>query len=201
MRQHAPRPVPNRRPPPGVAFALSLLAATALVVVALSAPASSLVSSRLYSILSAAHGVLALTYLLASTIGVYLAWRLLHGDDVEWSHLAAICAACAVLSLLTVVLGNWLYVGYRAPRPDSPRAWLLANNPHAHSTFFEFKELVSLFTLPLAVSVSFIVWRGGRLVLEDRVLRVTAAVLLLLNAFYVLMCFGLGAAVTRIRML
>jgi len=65
--------------------------------------------------------------------------------------------------------------------------------------FFEFKEFGALFTLPLTVVTAFILWSYGAQVLDRPWLRYTVAVLMGLAFFYLVIAFGLGAAVTKPR--
>jgi hypothetical protein len=65
----------------------------------------------------------------------------------------------ATLAFLTIVFGNWIYIADRANTPDSPRSYFLAKMPDVHKVFFEFKEYVALFPLPLSVAV--FVWLGA----------------------------------------
>ena len=55
------------------------------------------------------------------------------------------------------------------------------------------------FTLPLAVCAAFILWRYGVQTLERPWLRYSVAVLMGLAFFYLVVAFGLGAAVTKLR--
>jgi hypothetical protein len=86
---------------------------------------------------------------------------------------------------------------YRAK--DGPRTYLKANMPVIHGIFFEFKEFMALFTLPLTVVAAFVLWYYGAQVLERRWMRYTVAIVLALSFFYLVVAFGLGAAVTKLR--
>jgi hypothetical protein len=92
-----------------------------------------------------------------------------------------------------------LYIFYRAKSPDSPRSHFMATAPSIHQIFFEFKEFGALFTLPLAVTAAYLLWRYGAQVMERTWLRYTIAVLLGLSFFYLVVAFGLGAAVTKLK--
>ena len=65
--------------------------------------------------------------------------------------------------------------------------------------FFEFKEFTALFTLPLSVAATFILWRYGRQILERNWTRTSVAILIALHFFYFMLAFGLGAAVTKLK--
>jgi hypothetical protein len=92
-----------------------------------------------------------------------------------------------------------LAVYYRAPIPESPRSHFLKTAPEIHRIFFEFKEFGALFTLPLTVVAAFILWKYGPQVLDRPWLRYTVAVLMGLAFFYLVVAFGLGAAVSKLR--
>jgi len=79
------------------------------------------------------------------------------------------------------------------------RSYFVKNMPEVHKIFFEFKEFGALFTLPLAVCAAFILWRYGVQTLERPWLRYSVAVLMGLAFFYLVVAFGLGAAVTKLR--
>jgi hypothetical protein len=58
---------------------------------------------------------------------------------------------------------------------------------------------MALFTLPLTVVAAFVLWYYGAQVLERRWMRYTVAIVLALSFFYLVVAFGLGAAVTKLR--
>ena len=148
---------------------------------------------------AAFHGVAAFLYLFVGTIGLYLGWRLLTGHIRAFADLQLLAVVGATLSFIAIAFGNWLYIFYRAKAPDSPRTYFLKTMPHIHSIFFEFKEFSALFTLPLMVCAAFILWRYGTQVLARPWLRYAVAVLLGLSFFYLVVAFGLGAAVTKLK--
>jgi hypothetical protein len=141
----------------------------------------------------------AVLYLIVGTIGLYLGWRLFAGRIRAFSDLQLLSTVAATLSLIAIVFGNWLYIFYRANNPEGPQLWFLANMPMVHKIFFEFKEFTALFTLPLTVTAAFILWYYGAQVLDRKWMRYTVAVLLALSFFYLVVAFGLGAAVTKLR--
>ena len=164
---------------------------------ALTAPPSVLLGDSSWAVISAFHGLGATTFLLAATIATYLAWRLYIGEIKAFKDLKWLAAFSTVMSVVTIAFGNWIYIGYRAP--GGPRAFFLANMPAIHAVFFEFKEFIALFTLPLTVAAAFILWYYGAQVLDRKWMRYTVAVLLTLAFFYLVVAFGLGAAVTKLR--
>jgi hypothetical protein len=98
-----------------------------------------------------------------------------------------------------VLFGNWIYIAYRAPVPSSPRSYFLETMPVIHEIFFEFKEFMALFTLPLAVGAAFVIWYYGDQLRVRPAIRNLLAATLVLVFFYFMVTFGLGAAITKLR--
>jgi hypothetical protein len=141
----------------------------------------------------------AFLYLFVGTIGLYLGWRLLTGRIRAFADLQLLATVSATFALIAIGFGNWLYIYYRAKAPDSPRSHFLATAPEIHRIFFEFKEFAALYTLPLTVVAAFLLWKYGPQVMGRPWLRYTIAVLLGLSFFYLVVAFGLGAAVTKLK--
>lgn len=172
------------------------VAAVALIALVTS-PAASLLGPSQYAIPSTLHGIAALVYVIISTVLVYMAYRL-YTDRLESYHDLKILAALAALfSFVTIVFGNWIYMYYRAP--GGPRAYFLENQPAIHEFFFEFKEFAALLTLPLSVAAAAILLREGEHLRSRPLTRQAVAVLLVLSWIFLLLAFGLGAAITRLR--
>lgn len=176
-----------------------IMIGTALAFTLATAPFAKLLGPGAGALPAAFHGMAAFLYLFVGIIGLYLGWRLMTGRIRAFADLQLLSAVAATFSLLAIVFGNWLYIYYRAKTPDSPRSYFLATMPEVHRIFFEFKEFTALYTLPLTVAAAYILWRYGTQVLEHRWLRYTVAVLLGLSFFYLVVAFGLGAAVTKLR--
>lgn len=182
-----------------LAVVVAILIGTALAFVLATAPFTHLIGHSRAALASALHGLSAFLYLIVGTIGLYLAWRLWTGRIRAFADLQLLATVSATLSFIAIFFGNWLYIYYRAKDPESPRSWFMANMPMIHKIFFEFKEFVALFTLPLTVAAAFILWYYGAQVLDRKWMRYTVAVLLALAFFYLVVAFGLGAAVTKLR--
>jgi hypothetical protein len=178
---------------------VAVLIGSALAFTLATAPMARLLGAGAGAIPAAFHGMAAFLYLFVGTIGLYLGWRLLTGRIRAFADLQLLATVSATFSFLAIVFGNWLYIYYRAPIPDSPRSYFVKNMPEIHRVFFEFKEFTALFTLPLTVTVAFLLWRYGTEVLDRPWLRYTIAVLLGLSFFYLLVAFSLGAAVTKLK--
>jgi len=180
-------------------FVVIVLLAIAAVIVLATAPFATLIGPSAYALSGALHGMFAFLLMVVVTIGLYVAWSLFVGRLKAFSDLQLITTVMATLAFLTIVFGNWVYIAYRANTPDSPRSYFLAKMPDVHKVFFEFKEYVALFTLPLSVAAAYIVWRYGKQILERDWIRTAVAILVALHFFYFVMAFGLGAAVTKLK--
>lgn len=182
-------------------WALAYVVVGAIGVVALlalaTAPVAALLGDGSYAIPSALHGVAAITYLIVATVAAYLAYRL-YGGRLERLHDLRILACFnAFFSLVTILFGNWVYIAYRAK--GGPRSYFLENNPVIHQIFFEFKEFIALFTLPLSVAAAFVLLRHGDELVKHSRLRQAVAVALGLSWLYLILAFSLGAAITKLR--
>jgi hypothetical protein len=195
---HEPREVHEASTRSLVAVAV-LMIGSALGFTLMTGPFTHLLGAGAGAVPAAIHGLTAFLYLFVGTIGLYLGWRLLTGRISAFADLQLLAVVMATLSFLAIVFGNWLYIYYRAKDPGSPRSYFMANSPEVHKIFFEFKEFGALFTLPLTVCAAFVLWRYGRHVMEQPWLRCTVAVLLGLSFFYLVVAFGLGAAVTKLK--
>jgi hypothetical protein len=182
-----------------LAAVVGILIASALGFTAMTAPIAKLLGSGGGAVPAAFHGMAAFLYLFVGTIGLYLGWRLLTGRIRAFADLQLLATVSATFALIAIGFGNWLYIYYRAKTPDSPRSHFLATAPEIHRIFFEFKEFAALYTLPLTVAAAFILWKYGAQVMERPWLRYTLAVLLGLSFFYLVVAFGLGAAVTKLK--
>ncbi len=176
-----------------------LLVGSALGFTAMTAPITKLVGAGEASFAAAFHGLAAFLYLFVGTIGLYLGWRLMTGRIRAFADLQLLATVAAAFSFIAIVFGNWLYIYYRAPVPDSPRSYFVKNMPEIHKIFFEFKEFSALYTLPLTVTAAYLLWRYGAQVVRTPWLRYAVAVLFGLAFFYLVVAFGLGAAVTKLR--
>jgi len=176
-----------------------LLIGSAFVITLLTGPFNSLLGEQSGAIPAAFHATAAFIYLFVGAIGLYLAWRLWIGRIYALADLQLLATVAATFSFLDIVFGNWLYTYYRMKGPSSPRSYFLATNPAIHKIFFEFKEYAALFTLPLTVTAAFVLWYYGGQILERRWLRYMVAILLALSFFYLVVAFGLGAAVTKLK--
>lgn len=182
-------------------WTLAYVVIGAIGVVALlalaTAPVAALLGDSSYAVPSALHGVAAITFVIVATVAAYLGYRLYMGRLEQLHDLRILASFNAFFSLLTIMFGNWVYIAYRAK--GGPRTYFLENNPVVHQIFFEFKEFIALFTLPLSVAAAFILLRHRDELLKHSRLRQAVAVALGLSWLYLMLAFALGAAITKLR--
>ena len=188
-----------RKMEPSLATLLLVVVGAIAVVgllMAITAPTEELIGDTQWKVISAFHGMGATAFLLSATIAVYLAWRLYAGELRAFKDLKWLTAFAAVMSVVTIIFGTWIYIAYRAP--GGPRSIFLANTPEVHKIFFEFKEFIAMFTLPMFVAATFILWKYDRSLLGHREARAVPAILILLGYAFLLVAYVLGAAITKL---
>ncbi len=176
---------------------LSGMVLIALAFILISAPASKLLGDSAYAIRSALHGLAAGIFMVTMTIGLFQAFRLWINVPINVREFEVGSIVASVFCFLTILSGNWLYIPYRAS--GGPRSYFLETAPEVHKIFFEFKEFLALFTLPLIVAACYIICRYGEHLNRSKQLRETVALLLVLAFFYFTVAFGLGAAITKLQ--
>ena len=189
-----------RKMEPSLATLLILtLGAVAVIglVAAITSPVGLLVGETQWHFISAFHGLAATVFLLGATIAVYLSWRLYIGEIKAFKDLKWLSAFSTVMSAVTIAFGTWIYIAYRAP--GGPRSYFIANLPEIHAVFFEFKEFIALFTLPMFLASTFILWRYGESLVRHREARAAASIPVLLGWVYLILAYVLGAAITKLR--
>ena len=182
---------------PSLWIVVIVLGCIGLTIVWLTAPLATLVGGSATAIRGALHGTAAGLFMVTATIGFFQAYRIFVGHAKNIAELQLGSVVNSMAALFTILLGNWVYIPYRAA--GGPRSYFLERAPEIHKIFFEFKEFVALFTLPLAVASAFILVRYGSSALRRRDLSTVTSVLLTLVFFYFLVAFGLGAAVTKLK--
>ena len=168
-------------------------------VAVVTTPVGMLVGDSFWEYVSAFHGLGATVFLVGSTIAVYLAWRLYVGEIRAFKDLKVMAAFSTVMSAFTIGFGNWIYIAYRST--GGPRSYFLETPglEAIHDTFFEFKEFIALFTLPMFLVSTFILWRYGDSLVKSKEARAAASVPLLLGWVFLIMAYTLGAAITKLR--
>lgn len=143
------------------------------------------------------HGIgSTLTVILACRV-LHLLYPLLRGQKGAAKKLSLALWLTNGLVLLTIIFGNWLYIGYRAP--DAVQQWLIYNVPAAHTVVMEFKEFVSLFPLPLGVAAGVLLHRFRDNLQESGVASVVA---MLVTLFWICLLIGLvaGFGLSKLKM-
>jgi len=178
---------------------LVTLGAIAIVglLAAATAPVGLLVGDTQWQYISAFHGLGATVFMIGATISVYLAWRLYVGEIRAFKDLKWLVSFSAIMSAVTISFGTWIYIAYRAP--GGPRTYFIENLPAVHQVFFEFKEFIALFTLPMFLASAFILWRYGETLVQHREARAAASIPVLLGWSYLIVAYVLGAAITKLR--
>lgn len=167
------------------------------LTLAITSPVGLLAGETQWKAISAFHGMAATAFLLGATIAVYLAWRLYIGEIKAFKDLKWLAGFSTVMAAVTIAFGTWIYIAYRAP--GGPRSFFIENLPEVHQIFFEFKEFIALFTLPMFLVSTFILWKYGESIVGHKEGRAVASVPILLGWVYLLIAYILGAAITKLR--
>jgi hypothetical protein len=135
--------------------------------------------------------------LLASVVAVYtghLAFPLLRGASKILPQMRTLTFWSTALAFLGIATGNLAYMRYRADISfGGARAWLKENSPLAQYVLMEYHEFTVLFTLPLGVACTWILWNYGDSILEKENRPVLTATCVGLMA---IMFFAMGGLVT-----
>ena len=138
------------------------------------------------------HGMSSMLAILAIAFAGHMAFPLLRGVSKILKQTRVITFWSSVLAFLTIASGNWAYTRYRAPSGGA-RAWLRENTPLVHYLFMEYHEFTVLFTLPLGVACTWVLWNYGDSILDRENRTVLTATCLALMA---MMFFAIGGLVS-----
>jgi hypothetical protein len=135
--------------------------------------------------------------LLATVVAVYtghLAFPLLRGVAKILPQMRTLTFWSTVIAFLGIATGNLAYMRYRAGIEfGGARAWLKENSPLGQYVLMEYHEFSVLFTLPIGVACSWILWKYGDSILEKENRPVLTATCVALMA---MMFFAMGGLVT-----
>ena len=185
-------------PSPLVTLATWVAVSLFLALVALlTAPLNLFFGGSQLAVISATHGLLATLGVVVGTTASYLGYRLFTGKIRAFSDLKILSVVSTFIAAATIIFGNWIYIAYRAP--GGPRAFFLQNNPEIHEVFFEFKEFIALFPLPLAVAATYVIWRYGDRLVENKPLRTWVGILFAVAWGGLMIAYLLGAGITKLR--
>lgn len=141
------------------------------------------------------HGFAALLAVVVIAYAGHLAFPLLRGVPKILPKMRTLTFWATCLSFLAIASGNWVYMRYRAP-VNGARSWLQENTPLVHYLFMEYHEFTVLFTLPLGVACTWVLWQYGDSILAKQNRPVLAATALSLMA---MMFFALGGLVSGLN--
>lgn len=163
----------------------------------MTAPFGDLLGPSAWATVSTLHGTLATLGTIIITVAAYLGWKLFKGQLKTNGDLRIVSLLSALAAAGTIIFGNWIYIGYRGS--GGPRAFFLSNSPGVHDVFFEFKEFIALFTLPLAVGTAYTLWTYRETLSGDKPLRTTMGLILITTWLFFIVTFVLGAAITKLK--
>ncbi|HSF74894.1 MAG TPA: hypothetical protein VLA84_13940 [Microcoleus sp.] len=142
------------------------------------------------------HGMSAMLALVVMVYTGHLAFPLLRGAGKILPQMRTLAFWSTLLSFLAIATGNWAYMRYRAGMDfGGARAWLKENSPLGQYVLMEDHEFSVLFTLPLAIACTWILWTYGDAILEKQNRPVLTATCVALMA---LMFFSMGGMVSGI---
>ena len=145
--------------------------------------------------MGAIHGLASLLAVVVIAYAGHLAFPLLRGVSSILPQMRTLTFWTTCLSFLAIASGNWAYMRYRAPMGGA-RAWLRENTPLVHYLFMEYHEFTVLFTLPLGVACTWILWKYGDGILDKENRPVLTATCIGLMA---MMFFAIGGLVSGLN--
>jgi hypothetical protein len=115
------------------------------------------------------HSLGALLTTIVTAYTGHLAFPLLRGARQVLPQMRTLTFWSTIITSLGILTGNMAYTRYRAHLDyGGARAWLKANTPLVQYVFMEFHEFSCLFTLPLGVACTWILWKYGDSILEKQ---------------------------------
>lgn len=110
--------------------------------------------------------------LLATVVTLYtghLAFPLMRGVGQILPQMRTLTFWSSAIAFLGIATGNIAYMRYRAgAEVGGARAWLKENSLLADYIFMEYHKFIVLFTLPLGVACTWILWKYGDSILEKQ---------------------------------
>jgi hypothetical protein len=101
-----------------------------LGVAIFASPVVALLSDSANAFAGAMHGMMAFMLMITSTIGLYQGYRLFRNELADLHDVLLPSVVNAVLALLTIIFGNWIYIPHRAS--GGPREIFLNTSPEVH---------------------------------------------------------------------
>jgi hypothetical protein len=165
-------------------------------VLGFSAPWEDLMGDSPFASIATIHGMIATLGVIIGSAAGYLGWRLLLGHLKAYRDLRILATISSVLAVLIAVSGNMIYIAYRGE--GGPREFFKGNFPEIHEIFFEFKEFIGLFPLPIAVAATFILWKYRNSLPVNENIRNAVGVMIAVAWTVLMIAFVLGAAITKL---
>ncbi len=134
----------------------------------------------------------------------HLAFPLLRGSSKVLPQMRTLTFWSTIITTLGIFTGNIAYTRYRANIDyGGARAWLKANTPLVQYIFMEYHEFSCLFTLPLGVACTWILWKYGDAILEkqNRPVLTATCVALMGMMFFAMGGFVSGLAIAKVHAL
>ena len=152
--------------------------------------------------MGAVHGIAAMLAVLVIAYAGHMAFPLLRGNAKILPQMRTLIFWSSWIAFLAIASGNWAYMRYRAPMGGA-RSWIIQNTPLVHYLFMEFHEFTVLFTLPLGVASTWVLWRYGDDILarQNRPILTATSLALITMMFFALGGFVSGLNVARIHSL
>ena len=145
--------------------------------------------------MGAIHGFAALIAVVVIGYAGHMAFPLLRGVSRILPQMRTLTFWASCLSLMAIASGNWVYMRYRAP-DGGARAWLRENTPLVHYLFMEYHEFTVLFTFPLGVACTWVLWRYGDSILEKHNRPILTSTCIALMA---MMFFAIGGLISGLN--
>jgi hypothetical protein len=150
------------------------------------------------------HGIGAMLATIVTAYAGHLAFPLLRGSAKVLPQVRTLGAWSAVVTFLAIATGNLGYMRYRADLAyDGARAWLKVNSPLTQYIFMEYHEFTVLFTLPLAIGCTWVMWCYGDKILDrhNRPVLAAACIALMGMMFFAMGGFVTGVAIAKVHAL
>jgi hypothetical protein len=147
-------------------------------------------------------GALSTTIVVAYT--GHLAFPLLRGSAKVLPQMRTLTFWSTVITTLALLTGNIAYTRYRAHiEYGGARAWLKVNTPLVQYIGMEFHEFSTLFTLPLGIACTWILWHYGDSILEkqNRPVLTATCVALMGMMFFAMGGLVSGLAISKVHAL
>jgi hypothetical protein len=150
------------------------------------------------------HGVSSMLTTIVVAYTGHLAFPLLRGSAKILPQMRTLTFWSTLITFLGIATGNLAYMRYRADVSyGGARAWLRENSPLMQYVFMEYHEFTVLFTLPLGVACSWILWSYGDSILErhNRPVLTATCVALMGMMFFAMGGFVTGLGIAKVHAL